>query len=355
MKAGQQINKPDNWDDFENLCQQLWGEIWKCDEIQRNGRKGQSQNGVDVYGMPSGKTQYYGIQCKCKSGYTDSRITKNEIDTEIANAVEFQPPLAKLYFATTANKDSTIEEYVRLKNVEHKTKKMFEVYLYSWEDIVRLIHQNRQTYDYYVRSINFNTEYDIEVTFDNKETHQSGTVTFVKKYIHHKLADPNVDALFGRFDRTPLAINNTYLTHADHSYHKFRILLENIGSSPINNPKLILKVLGEYTELADRNFPLLGGTTDISINEKNNEVSIEPARTVLTLEDKYESGTIYLKPIHEDSTLELEWKFTSDELTRQGKLFLQINVNFKRIDEVKKEYNPAHVRVEGPIIEDHLS
>lgn len=60
MKAPQQLRKPSNWQDFELLCKKLWGEIWKCeDTIQRNGRQGQKQNGVDVYGMPQGITSYY--------------------------------------------------------------------------------------------------------------------------------------------------------------------------------------------------------------------------------------------------------------------------------------------------------
>ena len=33
MKAKQQLRKPENWHDFENLCKKLWGEIWKCPEI----------------------------------------------------------------------------------------------------------------------------------------------------------------------------------------------------------------------------------------------------------------------------------------------------------------------------------
>ena len=34
-----------------------------------SGRLGQDQSGIDVFGIPSGESVYYGIQCKGKSGH----------------------------------------------------------------------------------------------------------------------------------------------------------------------------------------------------------------------------------------------------------------------------------------------
>ncbi|MDD3945654.1 MAG: hypothetical protein PHS38_13220, partial [Bacteroidales bacterium] len=84
MIAPTQIRKPENWQDFEKLCKKLWGEIWDCaDTIQRNGRSGQNQNGIDVYGLPKNETAYYGIQCKGKDDYTQAKLTEEEINNEI--------------------------------------------------------------------------------------------------------------------------------------------------------------------------------------------------------------------------------------------------------------------------------
>ena len=69
MEAKKHLRKPENWEDFENLCKKLWGEIWDCKEIKKNGRKGQTQDGVDVYGIPKGEVSYYGIQCKGKASH----------------------------------------------------------------------------------------------------------------------------------------------------------------------------------------------------------------------------------------------------------------------------------------------
>jgi len=35
---------------FEDFCRDLWAIMWKDPEAERNGRKGQSQCGVDVFG-----------------------------------------------------------------------------------------------------------------------------------------------------------------------------------------------------------------------------------------------------------------------------------------------------------------
>jgi hypothetical protein len=81
MIAPTQIRKPENWQDFEKLCKKLWGEIWNCsNSIKRNGRSGQSQCGVDVYGLPINANGYYGIQCKGKDDYSKSKLSEKEID-----------------------------------------------------------------------------------------------------------------------------------------------------------------------------------------------------------------------------------------------------------------------------------
>lgn len=123
MEGKLQLRKPENWQDFERLCKVLWGEIWECpDTIKRNGRQGQAQKGVDVYGIKKGECVYRGIQCKGKDDYTNSQLTEPEIDNEIAKALLFTPKLKSFYFATTANKDAHIEEYIRKKNLESISK-----------------------------------------------------------------------------------------------------------------------------------------------------------------------------------------------------------------------------------------
>jgi hypothetical protein len=168
MIAPTQIRKPENWQDFEKLCKKLWGEVWQCsDTIQRNGRQGQSQKGIDVYGMPKGIQAYYGIQCKGKDDYTNAQLTEQEIDREINKALSFEPKLARMIFATTANKDASIEEYVRKKNIEHIKDGKFEVCVSSWEDIVDLMEEHRNTYKWYLNNCQYKDTSDVKILFSN--------------------------------------------------------------------------------------------------------------------------------------------------------------------------------------------
>ncbi len=67
-----QLPKPENWQDFESLCKKLWG---IPNKIKKNGRSGQPQHGVDIYGIPKRETEYWCIQCKGKDEYTKSALT----------------------------------------------------------------------------------------------------------------------------------------------------------------------------------------------------------------------------------------------------------------------------------------
>jgi hypothetical protein len=185
MEARKQLRKPENWKDFERLCKKLWGEIWDCKEIKMNGRNGQSQHGVDVYGIPIGESTYYGIQCKGKDDYSHKQLTETEINIEIELAKSFRPALAKLYFATTANKDANIEEYIRLKDIENRRDGLFQIHLFSWEDIVDLIDENKETHDWYLNLNKFKVKSDVIISFENDKNDLKSKVPFCEKYTHY--------------------------------------------------------------------------------------------------------------------------------------------------------------------------
>jgi hypothetical protein len=51
---------------FESLCLDLWKDIWQDSGAQKHGRRGQKQDGVDIFGYEKGAL--VGIQCKQKDG-----------------------------------------------------------------------------------------------------------------------------------------------------------------------------------------------------------------------------------------------------------------------------------------------
>ena len=180
MIAPTRINKPKNWQDFEKLCKLLWGEIiWSCeDTIKQHGRQGQNQHGVDEYAYVEKYGDYCGIQCKGKDDYTKAQLIESEKDAEIEKALSFKPELKILFFATSANKDAQIEEYIRKKDVENRNNGLYGIDIASWEDIVDQLERYKTTYKWYVNNCQFKDATDVSVTCDGEEE-----VTVYSEYI----------------------------------------------------------------------------------------------------------------------------------------------------------------------------
>lgn len=170
MLAPKQILPPENWPDFETLCMKIWGEIWNCQHtIEKNGRSGDNQNGVDIYAIPQGEVDYFGIQCKNKDSYADKKLSISEIDDEIEKAKNFKPQLKHLVIATSACKNAAIEEHVRIRNKENLTKGLFSISLQSWEDIVQHIRDSKNVLAWYEENILHSNSYKVEFLFEDEK------------------------------------------------------------------------------------------------------------------------------------------------------------------------------------------
>ena len=122
---------PRDWQAFEDLCCDLWRELWSYPETQKHGRSGQAQAGVDVVGREDGF--WVGVQCKHKQGRAG--LTRAEIEEEVGRAKGFAPPLTKLLIATTAPSDVVAQEIARKITEQHGQEGAFPVTIVSWDDI----------------------------------------------------------------------------------------------------------------------------------------------------------------------------------------------------------------------------
>ena len=269
MIAPTQIRKPENWQDFEKLCKKLWGEIWNCpDTIKRNGRLGQSQNGVDIYGIPKGESQYSGIQCKGKDNYTNSSLTEKEIEHEIRKAEGFKPALKRFIFTTTANKDVGIEEYVREKDIESRAHGLFEVHLACWEDIVDLLEDNRNTFNWYINNCQYKDNTDVDVTF--KGQHE---MTIFPEYyrttVKYEVADFQEWVILPKYPLPKIGIfnnlNNPYrieqnsMSNSNTQWCEIPIKIENVGATVIEDFKLYFRTKEEYIDTIDPGVEYMTG------------------------------------------------------------------------------------------------
>ncbi len=127
------------WQDFEDLCWELWRRLWNDPQAQKHGRSGQKQDGVDVFGRPNEGPEWEGVQCKVKSHTQGKRLEEADIRTEVRNALKFETPLSQLTIATTALRDSKAQSVARSITEEHRKTGLFAVTVASWEDIVHYL------------------------------------------------------------------------------------------------------------------------------------------------------------------------------------------------------------------------
>lgn len=277
------MRKPEHWQDFEDLCKKLWGEIWECPSIKKNGRVGQSQHGVDVYGVPKGEIDYCGIQCKGKDDYTNAQLTEDEIDREIQKALTFEPKLKRFIFATTANKDAKIETYVRKKDVESRTQGNFSIELYSWEDIVDLIEENKNTYEWYVNGHGFVEKKSLLVKINDVENDLVLTPRYAKKITKRIKRIPVKTPLFdgGQSAIAKLCGANSIVEtlkmpkllwnfekKVNCSLVPLSILFLNDGNETFDDYKLFFGLVGDDCNFVEDNIVKEGPLSDLNLVQR---------------------------------------------------------------------------------------
>jgi hypothetical protein len=135
-----QIAPPKEWGTFEDLCHALFKRVWQDPLAQKNGRRGQAQHGVDVFGSPNGdRRSYRGVQCKGKDSNYGSKAEWSEVLAEIAKAEKFSPKLDEWIFATTAPADATLQKAARELSVERVARGLFCINVLGWEEILTLM------------------------------------------------------------------------------------------------------------------------------------------------------------------------------------------------------------------------
>lgn len=123
---------PKNWQDFENIVCDALSQRWKSTTLQKNGRPGQKQDGVDIYG-PDDIGRPVGIQCKRYK----TLLKLKDVTNEIGNADAFKGHLTTLFIATTADYDAPLQQKVRELSDQRVAQGKFAVSLIFWDDIVK--------------------------------------------------------------------------------------------------------------------------------------------------------------------------------------------------------------------------
>jgi len=338
-----QLPKPENWQDFESLCKKLWGEIWEIPyKIKKNGRIGQPQNGVDISGIPRGQSGYWGIQCKGKDEYTHSKLTESEVDNEIKKAKNFKPELEVFIIATTSNKDSKIEEYIRLKDIDNRGNNGFEIILFCWEDIVDLIEEDRSTFQFYVNDKQFKDKYDFEIFFDNDKYEKKICPMYhrkIKKWLVKKGDERDLIYQIGSFHKSRFfALQTSYLNRSFNNTNtaicEFGIKLKNTGTVVIENWFVVFKLIGRHKPIDEMRFHS-GGIPNFGFNTlerkviNENEVKFYPTADNPLIQGDEKEFDIEIIPLPEQYEIKIEWHLKARDFQKRGEVILKVDPVFE--------------------------
>src|SRR3954468_3277723 len=109
------IPAPKDWQAFERHARLFFEHSLADPATQNNGRAGQPQHGVDIFGRRGGGNgRYVGVQCKGKDTDFGGAVTEVELKREVEKSKRFKPEIHEFILITTAPDDAAIKEGARL-------------------------------------------------------------------------------------------------------------------------------------------------------------------------------------------------------------------------------------------------
>jgi len=362
MIAPTNIHPPKNWQDFETLCLKLWGEIWQIPhEIEFNSDNSQGQQGVDIYGPIDQGLSFYGIQCKNKKlnliDGSSNRLTISDVQAEIDKAANFKPALKKLIIATSLPKDQKVEEYVRIKSLEHAQSGFFTIQICFWEFFERKILEFQKVNDWYLKNENFHKVSSFSVLFSggvNEKLYRPKFQKTIHRYTTQKEPPVIAPDVLRLFKDPNLNISDFQKTLDD--YYRlldktrdmkmpqiewkqncwFSLQLKNTGQKVIEDFKVELSFEGDFEQVGaeSRNQLFNPGFTN-NVKEYSNSdraLYIKPEQNILVQGEAISTGSIYLEPSMQGAAdVKLIWKLLARDFEDSGMLFIRIDPKYHTV------------------------
>jgi len=219
--SSMQFPPPKNWQDFEDICCDLWREIWKDSNTQKNGRVGQPQHGVDIFGRPNSGDKYSGVQCKGKDSFLEKCVTESELKAEVKKAEKFNPAISEFILATTGPRDKKIQEVARIITQDNQRKNLFSVTVWSWDDIQGRLVECRSVLKKHYPQFSFDsTDLNVEKIDSIKEATQNILLEQTEQHREISSVSEKIDDLKSLLSpiQPPVDLNSEY--HSELEYAK---------------------------------------------------------------------------------------------------------------------------------------
>lgn len=127
------LPKPKDWQDFERKARHLFEHVLADPDIHMHGRNGQSQHGIDFWGLRNqDSNRVVGVQCKL----SNDDITADELTRELDKTKDFFLPISEFYLVTTAARDAKIQQITYEKTQSSRAAdRPMRIEVWGWEDV----------------------------------------------------------------------------------------------------------------------------------------------------------------------------------------------------------------------------
>jgi tetratricopeptide (TPR) repeat protein len=129
--------RPKGEREFQEIVLKLLRHEWDDPHAILHGRTGQPQHGVDISGSDKrGGYNVAGCQCKGAVKNESRQLSAAEIEKEVNEAKKCRPTLDLFIIAYAGDRDVKLQKKVRELNEINEANGLFEIVLWSWDDIV---------------------------------------------------------------------------------------------------------------------------------------------------------------------------------------------------------------------------
>lgn len=135
------IPPPTDSAEFENIVLDYF-RLFYADKVQPYGRRGQCQEGIDLY-IDNGDGTITGIQCK---DYIKHQITRQNVAEIVSLAETFPILLSQLIIVVANCTDAKIQKYVLDVDQNRRQNEKFGVRIIFWESIISKIKENHSIF-----------------------------------------------------------------------------------------------------------------------------------------------------------------------------------------------------------------
>ncbi len=258
------------------------------------------------------------------------------------------------------------------------------MHLACWEDIVDLLEDNRNTFNWYINNCQYNDNTNINVSF-NGQSEMTIYPEYYRTTVRYEVIDFQERDVMPRYPLSMFGImnnlNDSYRVEQNNDLNSITqwceipVKIENVGATVIEDYKLYFRTKEEYVDKIDTGVEYMTGielssSFKMEMNrrideerevfesaESCNELVYIPKDSILVQKDRrFFTFKIGLK--YGVSEIPIFWDFKSRDYHKSGELTIIVNPQFEEKVRIKKvndshEIKQPELIIEAKIVENH--